>query len=269
MRLLGAEVAFGPVESGVERALVDMPLGEGRLVAGRAGAVLRIPGVATFAIQDGRRVAVDACDGVEPGVLDAWLSGLVASLLLAQRGNFALHANLVDLGGVAVALAGERGAGKTTASLLLAGRGAHVLGDDFLPLDSVNGTVTHRTAGRSLRIDPGTAAALGVESMAAEGAEKLRVPQPAAAPGTLHRIVVLAEARVAEVESGRLSGAEAVRAVLANVYRGRILRRAWRPELFEWAGAVAARVPVHVVRRPAGLWTGDEVAAAVEAIAGE
>ncbi|HKP91778.1 MAG TPA: hypothetical protein VJT75_17560, partial [Thermoleophilaceae bacterium] len=54
---------------------------------------------------------------------------------------------------------------------------------------------------------------------------------------------------------------------LANAYRVRLLSRIWRPELFAWAGAIAGGVPVHEVRRPPGVWSGDEVADAVEAVA--
>jgi hypothetical protein len=269
MRLLDAEVLRGRVEPGIERPLLDVRFGPGggRVVADRERAVVCLPGVAAVGIQDGGRVVVDAEDGVDQAVIDAWLDGLVAALLLAQRGRFALHANLVEVGGRAVAIAGARGAGKTTTSLLLAQRGGRVLGDDVLPLAADGNCVTHRTTGRALRLDRQTAAELALDATADVHGGKLHFRRSAADPGPLDVVVVLAGAGVETVEMRRLAGAGAVEAILVNAYRARILRRAWAAELFEWAGEVAARVPVHLVERPAGGWSGPEVAAVVESIA--
>ena len=68
------------------------------------------------------------------------------------------------------------------------------------------------------------------------------------------------------VESCRLTGAAAVRAVRTNAYRRRLLERIWGAELFAWAGAVAGAVPVHLVRRLAGRWSVGSVAEAVDAV---
>ena len=178
----------------------------------------------------------------------------------------------MDLGGAAVAIAGGRGAGKTTTSLLLARRGARLLGDDVLPLTNVDDSVLHRTTGRDLRVDRQTATAVGLDlARAGRGAAtgKLSIVQPPAEPGPLDAVVVLAEAPVDSTESRRLSGADAVEAIHANALRLPLLRRLWAAELFAWAGAVATLVPVHAVRRPAGGWSGEQVAAAVEAVAAD
>lgn len=271
--LLGAEVVVGPAELEIGEPLIDLRLGTagGRLVADRHRAVLRLPAVATFAIERGRRVAVEPVDGVAAGVVDAWLRATVAALVLAQRKRFALHANLIDVGGSAVAVTGDRGAGKTTTSLALAQRGHRVLGDDVLPLDVDAGEVTHVTTGRPLHVGPETASALGLDLTAAEPADlrgrKRLLPQPTVPPGPLDHIVVLREAPVEEVEHEHLSGAAAVRAVLSNAYRARLLQPVWGGDLFTWASAVAGAAPVHMLQRPAGRWSGEEVAAAVEAIA--
>jgi hypothetical protein len=270
--LLGAVVESGPVDVRVDRPLLSARLGDGGLVADRSRALVELPDVAVFGIEDGRRVVVDAAKDVSTDVLDAWLGGLVAAIVLAQRGSFALHANLVDVGGAAVAVAGARGAGKTTTSLVLERRGARLLADDVLSLESAGGAVTYRTTGRPLRVTPEIAAALEVEVARAGPAEagaKLLLPRRPAPPGELRGIVVLAETAVSGVERERLAGAHAAQAVLANLYRFRLLRPIWRRECFAWAAAVAAAVAVHAVRRPSGRWSGEGVAAAVEAVAAE
>jgi hypothetical protein len=271
--VLGATVERGTVALRVDRPLIAAPIGRrGSMVADRTRAVIRMCAVGAFAVEEGRRVVVDAADGAPDGVVEVWLRGLVAAFVLAQRGRFALHANLVEVGGTAVAVAGPRGAGKTTTSLKLAQRGARVLGDDVLGLASEDGHVAYRTTGRPLRIEPDAAAALDVDVTGAEASDathKLLLPRPATAPGRLGGIVVLASAPVPAVEHERLAGRRAVAAVHSNLYRVRQLARVWPAECFAWAAAAAAHVPVHSVRRPDGRWTAAEVAEAVESVAAE
>jgi hypothetical protein len=268
--VIAADVEAGAVRLAIDRPLVDAVLGPGaRLVADRQRAVLAIEAVATFGIDRGR-VTVERAEHAVPLAVGAWLDGLVTGLALAQAGRFALHANLAEVGGAAIACAGPRGAGKTTTSLLLAQRGAQLLGDDLLVLEAEDGGVTYSTTGRAQHVLPDTAAALGVDVSGAErlavGREKLVLPGPPSGAGRLAAVVVLDAAGDA-VERRRLTGADAVRALRDNAYRLLILRRIWPSELFEWAGAVAAAVPVHRVTRPAEGWSGDEVAGAVEAVA--
>lgn len=273
MKLPDAEVTVGPVELEVQRPELDGRFGDaGWIRADRTAAVVRLTGVATFGIEQGRRVVVEPEEGAPREVVRAWFDGLVAVFVLAQRGSFALHANLVEIGGIAVAIAGGRAAGKTTTSLLLASRGARLLGDDVVALTSTNGSVVQSTTGRDLRIDRETATAVGLEVADAERrapSGKVTLVQPPSEPGPLDAVVVLAEAPVNSIESRRLSGADAVQAIHANAHRLPLLRRLWAAEVFEWASAVATRVPVHAVRRPGGRWSGDAVAAAVEAVAAE
>jgi hypothetical protein len=63
------------------------------------------------------------------------MAGAVASFLAAMRGRFILHASAIDLGGRAVAFAGERGQGKTTMATLFCVAGFPLVTDDVLPLD--------------------------------------------------------------------------------------------------------------------------------------
>jgi hypothetical protein len=261
--LLGAEVAVGRVEAG------DRDVGRGgRIVADRRSALVHLPGLAAFAVEDGERVVVDVAPGASEEAVSFWLQGAVAALLLAQRGRFALHANVVEIRGLVIALAGASGAGKSTTSLRLAQRGGALVGDDVLPIATEGSAVVCATTARPLRIDPTTAARLEwdvADALPHEG--KLLLPRQAAPPGPLHHVVELVEAPVAAVEMTRLSGADAVRVVRKNAYRARLLGGIWRAELFAWAAALADRVPVHVVRRPAGRWSVDEVAAAIEGLA--
>lgn len=255
----------------VDRPLVSVEVGPGgSLVADRNTAVVRVPAVGAFGVEHGRRVVFEAAREVPAVVVDAWLRGYVAALVLAQRGEFALHANLVGVGDAVVAVAGSRGVGKTTTSLLLSKRGGRVLADDVVALRPDDDRVAYRTTGRPMRVAPETATALGLDLEVAGHADragKLLVRTGPTPPGRLDAIVVLTTAPARGVERERLAGRRALAAVHANLYRLRLLRSIWSAECFAWAGDVAARVPVHSVVRPAAGWTGDEVAAALRAVA--
>lgn len=269
--LLGAEVVVGRADLAIDRALLDLHLGRNgcHIVADRRRAVLRLPGIASFAVHNGERVVVELAEGAHATTVDAWLKATVTALLLAQRGHFALHANLVEVAGVAVAVAGDRGAGKTTTSLRLAQDGHVILGDDVVPLYPRGDEVIYHTTGRPLHVDRGAAAVLGLDlgearPLAADGDKRL-LPQRTFPPGRLSHVVVLSKAGVDSVQNGPLRGAEAVRGILTQAYRVALLSPLWRTELFAWAAAIAACVPVTRVQRPENSWTADAVAGSVQA----
>ena len=59
------------------------------------------------------------------------LWGIPALLCFSRRGDLPLHAAVVEIGGVAVLLAGPSGAGKTTLAAAFAERGYRLLGEDL------------------------------------------------------------------------------------------------------------------------------------------
>jgi hypothetical protein len=87
-------------------------------------------------------------DGVPPDDVRSLLLGELLGHVLRLRGVTCLHASTVAVGGAAIALAGPKGAGKSTLAAALASRGCPILGDDIAPL---------RKAGAEYGIAPGYA----------------------------------------------------------------------------------------------------------------
>lgn len=85
-------------------------------------------GVGSFRLEGGRSITFSASGS--PERLRLFFLGSVMALLLAQRGWFALHAGTVAMDGKAMALAGNRGAGKSTTTAALVRRGHPLLADD-------------------------------------------------------------------------------------------------------------------------------------------
>lgn len=93
-------------------------------------AVLAIPGVARFRIENGRSVTVDVEEGCSERNLRLYLLGSALGILIHQRGLFPLHANAVVMDGVAVTFTGHSGAGKSTLAAWFSAAGHTVLSDD-------------------------------------------------------------------------------------------------------------------------------------------
>ena len=116
--LIGASVEVATAGFVIADPTVDVALPGGvHLIADPRRSILRVGDVGTFAITGGRLIRFEPGPDATPGAVSAWLHGAVAALLLAQRGRFALHASVVEIDGVGVALAGSRGAGKSTTAL--------------------------------------------------------------------------------------------------------------------------------------------------------
>lgn len=112
-------------------AAVDVTIRRGSL---GAEADLVIPEAESFAVRDGCEIVVDAVAGVPDRNVRLFLLGSAMGLVLHQRGLFPLHANVVSLGGRAIAVAGASGAGKSTLAAWFSRQGLELVGDDVIAL---------------------------------------------------------------------------------------------------------------------------------------
>ncbi|WP_420456405.1 hypothetical protein [Rubrivirga sp.] len=245
-----------------------------------------INNVARYYVHDGgRELVVERLGGTDAD-LRAFLFGTALGAVLHQRGQFVLHASAVVLaGGHAVAVAGTAGAGKSTTLAALIGRGHRVLTDDKTAVrfgaggpEVLPGYPTlrlWRDAVQRIGADPGDLPALR------EGMEKYlyRAEAFRHEPAPMRALVVLgaragrggpeeveSPAEPPEIVSTRVHGHQAVRTVLRQTYRRRIVSGSGlQAEHFQWAARLANAVSVVSIVRPRHGETVDAVADAVEA----
>lgn len=93
------------------------------------------PAICELSIRSGREIAVRSGTDSEATHLCHLVTGIGLGLALYQRGVFTLHAGAVSIGGLAVAIAGSKGAGKSTLVAALNARGHPLLSDDVVALD--------------------------------------------------------------------------------------------------------------------------------------
>lgn len=234
-----APVADDDMRPLVEVKLADLPErldGAGppqaNLQVAGEDALLEVPGVGRFLMRDGRQILVDPTPGVSERRLRLFLLGSALGILAHQRGLVPLHANAVIADGGAYAFCGPSGAGKSTLAAHLQQSGYELLCDDVCPvaLDDRNRPLAWPGVPR-LKLWGDAAWALGHDPAAlegvAEGVEKyhLSVARPdRPRPLPLRSLYVLDRASDASADAiTRLTGQEAMQAVLANTYRGMYL----------------------------------------------
>lgn len=201
----------------------------------------------------GTRVACTWPARFTPEDAAVYLLGPVFGLVLRLRGIPSLHAGAVAVDGVAVALVGPAGAGKSTTTAALAARGHALVADDVLGLHASGGGVLAQPAYPQLRLWPDVVAGLygpDVELPAlTPNWDKLGVRLDGAFhpdPLPLGAVYLLC-AREQGPGAPRLqpmSGREAVLALVPGTYVGWFPDRAAQARELEALGRVARTVPV-------------------------
>ena len=271
--LPGVAVEFGRVALRITDPVVDIPwIGEeGGITADRRRARIELFDT-RFAIEEGRQVTIEVGANSPSGFVENQLGTTVTALLLAQRGLFALHANAVRGPAGAILIAGDSGAGKSTASARLDQRGFAFLADDLSPLTLSEGEIRLEPTRRPLRLSHDAATALDLETDRAPrepfASDKLifRVPDRVLEP-VVAAVVLETAAEGGDLTVTPLQGMTALAAAEAHLYRGWLLHEIYRSETFAWAGAVAS-LPIFRLVRPLSAWTIDDVADAIARLAG-
>lgn len=269
---LGIAVSRGSVPATLPgamrpRAWIDVTADEA-LVRFQSGAKLLVAG--------GHSAVVDWDLDKELDGDPSWMvQGWVVTLAMLQRGMLSLHAATVRIGDKIVAIAGHRGAGKSTTSMALRKRGHSLLVDDVTLIEFHNDRAWTTPYPRNVHLLPDAAAAVGLEFDAlpalAGGREKVafRAEDPAVEEILIDQIVVLTQnPGIDEVEVRRRRGAERLSALMAHTKRDGIAPLVLGQErYFSLLSRLAHSTDVTVIRRPAGSWSLDTVVDAIESIA--
>ena len=221
--------------------------------------LLNAEGIARCLVTGGRDVVVEPRGGSDDD-LGAYLVTLVFGALLQQRDVVTLHASAVETGTGAVLFAGESGSGKSTLIAALVERGYAMLSDNLTGIVLAEGDrPTALSAAPGIRLWADALDALGWRSRAHgrvwKGLEKYRVPVARfrSAPQTVRAICLLAPWDRQDVAMEPVPvGGGAFEALWRATYRRALVRQMKvQPEYFRTVTAVARRVPIFRVMRPA------------------
>ncbi len=223
-------------------------------------AVVRFTGGAALMVADGRRVSVSwQPDPEAPDDDPSWLvQGWGVTLAMLQRGDLSLHAATVRIGAATVAIAGNRGAGKSTTSMGLRARGHDLLIDDVTLIEFREGRAWTTPYSRNVHLLADAAASFALEFDAlprlAGGRAKVafRPEDPAEVPHLIDRIIVLDPTpSAAGVTITEARGSQRLAALVAHTRRDGVAPLVLGEQrYFELLAELADSVPVFVVRRP-------------------
>lgn len=207
--------------------------------AGPGRLLFDVPQVARYLVSDGKLVEIAPSPGARASGIRRFLRMTPTAALYLQRGIPVLHAAVaVDDAGRGVVLAGDSGSGKSTLLAALARRGWRQLADDLAPVTLDDDRVPVAVPTWPDRREPRPIGAiwwLGVH-----GGDPVEVR---------------AVEGIARFEA---FGAMAYNRLIASALLD-------RGSYLAIAGAVAgAAIPIRLLLRPRGRWTGDELAGLVE-----
>jgi hypothetical protein len=216
---------------------------------------------ARFAIEhQGREIWADWPDNYTLEDACTYLVGPVIAFVLRLRGATCLHASCIAVGGRAIALLGQPGAGKSTTAAAFAQLGYSILSDDVAVLDDRGDGFLVQPGYPRVNLWPDSVGALfGSEDALPNisptwNKRYLPLDQNAhrfqASPLPLGGIYTLAnhESGLAAPVVEELGASEAFMTLVANTYVNYVLNAEMRSREFEVLGRVVAEVPVRRVR---------------------
>ena len=233
--------------------------------------LLRIPGVGRFYVDSGRLIHVAPVPEANAKNLRRFLLGSCLGAVLQQRGLMPLHAGAIDTPTGAVLICGNSGAGKSTATALLASRGFAILTDDVAALQVKRNHVVLEPGYPQLKLWKNSMSQLRLNPEAHDvvrpGREKYVVkisrgfvlqPRPVAA---------LVQLYPTDIDAPRLrllSGGERIVAMKRNVYRKNYLAPSQGPDYFRQYVQFAQSFPAYELQRPEHGNSMEEVADLIE-----
>lgn len=248
------------------------------LYGGGGVELLRFAGCCDFVL-DGDRIAGHLHDPAGAPQLEVRLLGAVVGYLLERAGLLVLHGSAVVAGGRAVAFAGGNRAGKTGLAAAWMERGARLLTDDLLAIDSSAGVDRALPGPPEMRVWPDAAARFLPDrwqrlTRVLPAEDKRRLPVGGDGFGLCHgrpaelAALVLPRRRAAAGRRlpalDRLAPAAALRALLTHSYSPLLVEAVgWRERRLTALASLAERLPVFELRYDGGLERLGEVAEAV------
>ncbi len=264
------ELKFGHVPEFLPETVWSSPFVS---IAANGSALVRAPSAGRFFVKDGREITLESASGSTALEIETFLMSAVAGIILHQRGVLPLHASCVEIDGIAIAVCGISGLGKSTLAAALVRQGAILISDDICPVWFSEGVAVAMQGSTGLRLWPDSRKAFQTDEtfwspIRAGHAKQVRaVHQPELRPRRLGAIIRLLGGTHAKAAITRLRGPRAVSPLDEVIYRlklGRLLGRS--ATLFRDVMRLAQAMPVYALQRPASLHSIDYVTRLVSTV---
>jgi len=129
---------------------------------------LQVPEVATFLVEQGKRITYQPVAGIDDQSIRVFLLGSALGALLMQRGYLVLHGNAFEVGDACVICVGHSGAGKSTLAASMMQVGFPIISDDVCAINDQGEIIPGFPR---IKLWQDTAKKLGIET---QGLRKIR-----------------------------------------------------------------------------------------------
>jgi hypothetical protein len=219
--------------------------------------LLKLDTVADYHVQEGTTISIQKRDKSSMQEVRLFLTGLIFSALLQQRGVFALHGSAVMKGDKAFLICGNSGAGKSTLTREFLCDGYHLLSDDISVIQEEEGTIYVQPSFPFIKLWKDSMDHLEMDELS--GA-KLR-EQMDKYGFNLHEefyserlpvnnIFILAPHNKPEYKREQLKGIEKFNALKNHTYRFQFMSDSVKHAHFELVNKIASQIPIHKITRP-------------------
>lgn len=248
-----------------------------------ASVLIKIDETALFRISGGSRITFYPLPGADMSKIRLFVLGTCMAALLFQRRILPLHGSAVAVHGRAYAFVGDSGAGKSTLAAAFLQQGFHMVSDDVIGVPSASSPPF--TDGPPCAIPAYPQQKLWSESMSQFGMEQSGYRQlyqetdkyaiPVAArfqtePLPLAGVFELCAADGTDIEIRPFAKLERIDALTRHTYRSFLAPmlglEQWH---FHTAAALAGKVPVYRIRRPAEGFTAHRLAGQILQLIGK
>ena len=230
---------------------------------------LIIPEVGKFSIIDGQRIIIDPDPNASLMAIEAYLFGTVFGILIHQRNDFPFHASVLKGRYGAVSFTAPSGFGKSSLVAFLARSSlVTLISDDMGRITFDTAAEVHFHAGpRKLKLweDAATWLQLPHQGRQRDSARENKFHYMVSggawrSQSKLNAIVYLKRAKDAKVNLRKVTGEQAIRVVLAGIYRPAIGAEVQSEKaLFLKASRIASSLNVYILSRPWGFEHMDRV----------
>ena len=223
-----------------------------------------IKDVATYWIFNGNRVIIELAEGADALMAKQYLLGSCLGMAMLQRDRVAIHGGTIVFNGQGIIFTGERGAGKSTITSALRGKGYPFVADDVSAVEVGNCHYVHPGFPQQ-KLCEDAAIALGYEleaynTLLVDGKTKYLIPTKNVFVDEkvpLKAIVELcADSTITGIEVTQLKGKDRLQVIYNNIYRIEMKRLAgMNPEYFKKCLTLAKDLPVYRIRRQKDVMT--------------
>lgn len=120
------------IKTGITPKTIENPVYTGKLVIiSNNQALITVKDIAKFFISEGKLIVIEKIETASFEEVKLYLLGIILGIIMHQRNELILHANVLNINDYAVLLAGNSGAGKSTFTALMLEKGLYLVSDDI------------------------------------------------------------------------------------------------------------------------------------------